>query len=91
MDLSECEVGECSCWDGCCDGRVNCGVAGVILGFGGTVIFIGSVGRYRPVLSPCQLVSKSLPVSGSSPRNGVVLSVGGIPKVEVEPSFQPID
>ena len=91
MDLLKCEAGECSCWDGCCDGGVNCGVVGVILGFRGTVIFISGAGRYRPVLSPCQLESRRLPASGSSPSIGVVLSVGGISKVEVAPSFRPVD
>jgi len=48
MDLLECDVGEWSC----CDGGVNCGVAGVMLGFGGTMSFIGRVGKYGSVLSP---------------------------------------
>lgn len=90
MDLLECEAGECSFWDGCCDGGVNCGVAEVILRFGGTMIFIGRAGRYEPILSPYQLVSKHLPFSGSKPSIGVVLLVGSIPKVEVAPSFQPV-
>lgn len=91
MNLSKCEAGEFSCWDGCCDGGVNYGVVGVILGFRGTVIFIGRVGRYEPVLSPYQLVSRRLPISGSSPSISGVLSVGGIPKGEVAPSLQPVD
>lgn len=87
MDLSEWEAGECSCWDG----RVDYGVSGVMLGFGGTVGFIGRVGKYGVVLSLCQMVSRRLPAGGSNPSIGVVLSVGGIPMAEVVPSVQSTD
>ncbi len=53
MDLLKCEVGECSCWDGCCDGGVNCGVGGMMLGIGWTVRLIGKGGKYESTLSPC--------------------------------------
>jgi len=79
MDLSEWEVDECFYWDG----GVNCGVSGVMLGFGGTVIFIGRAGKYGSILSLCQIVSRCLLTSGSNPSIGDVLTVGGIPMVEV--------
>ena len=81
MDLLEWEVGECSCWAS----GVNCGVAGVMLGFGGTMIFIGRVGKYGAVLSPYQLVSMLLLAGKSNPSISFVLSMGGIPMVEVVP------
>ena len=79
MDLSKWEAGE---WI-CCDGGVNCGMVGIMLGFGGTASFIGRVGKYNSVLSPYQMVSRHLPTGGSNPSIGDVFSIGGVPMVEV--------
>ena len=83
MDLSKWEAGECSY----CDGGVNYGVAEVMLGFGQIASFIGRVGKYNLILSPCQMVSRCLPTGGSNLSIGDVLSIGGIPMVKVMPSI----
>jgi len=48
MDLSEWEMDE---WT-CCDGGVNCGVGGMMLGIGWTVRLIGNGGKYGSTLPP---------------------------------------
>lgn len=61
MDLLEWDAGEWAWYDR----GVNCGVGGIMLGFGTTVIIIGKGGRYGLVLSFCRITPRPIPCGGS--------------------------